>query len=50
MITTCLSRGHVWSAHPLASFIMPAVRVTVIEGDRVVVSERAMQVNDSAML
>ena len=40
MTTTCISRGHAQSAHPLASFTMPAVCVTVIEGARVVVSGR----------
>ena len=50
MTTMCISRGHVWSAHPLASITMPAVCVTVLEGATVVVSGRAVRVDDLATL
>ena len=51
MTTTCISRGHhAWSAHPLHSFTMLAMCVTVMEGARVVVSGGAVQVDESAML
>ena len=48
MATTCVSRGHAWSPHPLASITMLAVCATVLEGARVVVSGRAVRVDDSA--